>query len=214
MKKALIITASILIVGCSSLNPYTGEKKTSNTTKGVIGGAIAGAITGQLVGGDSESTITGLAAGAGLGAGLGYYFDRQESKLRAELESTGVGIKRVGEGELQLVMPNVLTFNVSSSSLSEKSYEVLDSIVKVLKEYNKTIIEVSGHTDNTGSKVTNDRLSQERANEVYDYLVGNGVKKERMSSIGVGSNKPIASNSTTEGRGLNRRVEIIIIGQE
>ncbi len=214
MKKSLIILASILIVGCSSVDPYTGEKKTSNTTKGVIGGAIVGAIAGQLTGGDTESTLTGLAAGMGLGGGLGYYFDRQENKLRAELEATGVGIKRVGEGELQLVMPNVLTFNVSSSSLSEKSYEALDSIAKVLKEYDKTAIEVTGHTDSTGSKATNDRLSQERANEVYYYLAGKGVEKERMSSIGMGSTKPVATNTTEEGRGSNRRVEITIIGRE
>lgn len=214
MKKILLTLAAITMVACSSVDPYTGEKKMNNTTKGIIGGAIGGAIAGQLTGKDSEATLTGALAGAGLGAGLGYYFDRQETKLREELASSGVSVKRLEEGKLELVMPNSLTFNVSSSVLSEDSYEALNSIAKVLKEFDKTVIQVTGHTDSTGSLEYNNKLSQDRANGVYFYLVGKGISKERLASVGVGSNSPIASNNTKEGREANRRVEIHIIGQE
>lgn len=213
MKKLAIITLlAVTVAACQTTDPYTREQKTTSATKGAVGGAVVGAVIGQVAGGDTESTLKGAAAGGAVGAGIGYYFDRQEAALREELERTGVGIKRVGENQLELVMPGNLTFQTSSSALSSGSYDVLNSVAKVLIEYDETEIFISGHTDSTGSASFNNTLSQERADVVYHYLSGRGVSKRRMTAKGYGSSRPIASNSTTSGRAQNRRVEIQIIG--
>jgi len=213
MKKIAMITIiALTIAACQSADPYTGEQKTNNTTKGAVGGAVVGAVIGQIAGGDTSSTLKGAAAGGAVGAGAGYYFDRQEAALREELARTGVGIRRVGENQLELIMPGNLTFKTNSSAVSPDSYEVLNSISKVLDEYDETRISIIGHTDSTGSDNTNKRLSQERADGVYYYLNGRGIAKARMNSAGYGSDRPIADNSTEDGRSRNRRVEIQIIG--
>ena len=213
MKKIAIIAAvALTLTACTSTDPYTGEQKVNKTSKGAIGGAVVGAIIGQLEGGDTESTLKAAAAGGALGAGVGYYFDRQEKALREELEKTGVGIRRVRENQLELVMPGNLTFNTNSSSISPNSYEVLNSISVVLDKFKKSTISIEGYTDNTGNDNINTKLSQERADAVYYYLNAKGITKSRMDSIGYGSKDPITSNSSAAGRSENRRVEIQIIG--
>ncbi len=213
MKKivtTLLIVASL--VGCKSIDPYTGEEKVSNTTKGSVGGALAGALVGQLSGKDTKSTIIGGLTGAAIGGGAGYYMDKQEDRLRAELAGSGVGIKRVGEDKLALVMPGNLTFKSSSAAIAPDSYKVLNSISKVLSEYDTTKVSIRGYTDSTGSAEFNRSLSQDRADAVYYYLNGRGVSKTRMNSEGLGESFPIASNETANGRAENRRVEIEIAG--
>lgn len=201
------------MTGCKSIDPYTGEEKLSQTSKYALGGVLAGAAAGQIAGKDTESTLTGAAAGALAGAGLGYYFDRQEAALRAELQKTGVSLKRV-DNKLQLVMPGNLTFNSSSSDVRSNFYEVLDSVSKVLNEYDKTDVFVSGHTDNTGKDSYNMTLSKNRADSVAKYLKSRGVQGTRITSEGLGSKYPITSNSTSQGRENNRRVEIEIIAKK
>lgn len=215
MKKkiSLLLLGVIAITGCKSIDPYTGEEKFSQTSKYALGGVLAGAAAGQIAGKDTESTLTGAAAGALAGAGLGYYFDRQEAALRAELQKTGVSLKRV-DNKLQLVMPGNLTFNSSSSDVRSDFYEVLDSISKVLNEYDKTDVFVSGHTDNTGKNSYNMTLSKNRADSVVKYLKSRGVQNTRITSEGLGSKFPITSNSTSQGRENNRRVEIEIIAKK
>lgn len=200
-------------MSCRSADPYTGEEKVSNTTKRAVVGAVAGAVIGQIAGKDTKSTLIGAAAGGAAGAGVGYYFDRQEAALREELAKTGVGVRRVGKDQLELIMPGNLTFKSGSSAIAPDSYEVLNSISVVLEEYDETSIAIGGHTDNTGSDNINEALSQERADAVYYYLSGRGIQKTRMSSKGYGSGQPIADNSTEGGRAQNRRVEIQIIGR-
>ncbi len=212
-KKISLLLLGVLIVGgCKSIDPYTGEEQFSNSSKYALGGALAGAATGQLAGKDTESTLTGVAVGALAGAGLGYYFDRQESALRAELQRTGVSLKRNGN-KLELVMPGNLTFKSSSSDINSNFYEVLDSVAKVLKEYDETKVFVSGHTDNTGKDSYNMTLSKDRADSVAKYLKSRGVQSSRLTTEGFGSKYPLTTNSTSQGRENNRRVEIEIIAR-
>ncbi len=212
-KKISLLLLGVLIVGgCKSIDPYTGEEQFSNSSKYALGGALAGAATGQLAGKDTESTLTGVAVGALAGAGLGYYFDRQESALRAELQRTGVSLKRNGN-KLELVMPGNLTFKSSSSDINSNFYEVLDSVAKVLKEYDETKVFVSGHTDNTGKDSYNMTLSKDRADSVAKYLKSRGVQSSRLTTEGFGSKYPLTTNSTSQGRESNRRVEIEIIAR-
>jgi outer membrane protein OmpA-like peptidoglycan-associated protein len=100
--------------------------------------------------------------GAGLGAltgGVGAYMDRQEARLRAELDQTGVSVTRNGD-DITLNMPGDVTFATDSADLNSNFYNVLDSVALVLDEYDQTVIEVAGHTDSTGSASYNQQLSR------------------------------------------------------
>jgi outer membrane protein OmpA-like peptidoglycan-associated protein len=88
---------------------------------------------------------------------------------------------------------------------------VLDKVSATLAEYDKTVIEVAGHTDSVGSDAYNQQLSERRANSVASYLSGHGVDRSRMVTIGAGEGHPVAANDTDAGRAQNRRVEITIV---
>jgi len=212
MKKQMMIAASLstlMLVGCTS-NPYTGEQHTGKSALYGLGGAAAGAAIGAATSGSDDrakGALIGAAVGGAAGGGYGYYVDKQEQRLRQELQGTGVRVVRNGEN-LQLVMPGNITFASGSSDISSSFYPTLNSLVKVFKEFDKNGVEIIGHTDSTGSNDLNMRLSRERAQSVASYLASNGVSSARISAMGVGPSQPIASNDTAEGRAQNRRVEI------
>ena len=212
MKKVLpIFMATAILAGCTTTNPYTGEQQTSKLVWGTAIGTAAGAATGALVSKDKgKGALIGAAAGAALGGGVGYYLDTQEAELRAELESTGVRVIRDSDS-IRLVMPGNITFNTDSADINAGFYPVLNSVAKVLKKYSNSTVMVMGYTDSTGSVDYNQALSQNRAQAVASYLMGQGIKSSRFEVMGMGISNPIASNATAEGRAQNRRVEIKII---
>jgi len=197
----------LLLAGCT-IDPYTGEEKVSNTGLGAGIGAASGAAIGAIAGGGKGAAI-GAAAGGLLGTGIGYYMDRQEKALRQRLEGTGVRVRRDGDN-LHLIMPGNITFATDSARISGNFYPVLDSVGIVLKEFNKTSIDISGHTDSTGGFEHNQKLSEARANSVASYLVRTGVNHGRIQARGFADRYPIAPNNTAMGRSQNRRVEIMI----
>ncbi|MEM6583703.1 MAG: OmpA family protein [Pseudomonadota bacterium] len=198
------------LLACQTIDPYTGQQKTSNATKGAGIGVAAGALIGAIAGGDRKSAAIGAGVGLLAGAGVGHYMDQQEAQLRARLQGTGVSVTRQGDNII-LNMPGNVTFPTNQSAIRADFYPVLDSVGLVLDEYEQTLVEVVGHTDSTGSDAINYPLSVERAASVGAYLNARGVIPERMATVGVGSNYPIASNDTAQGRALNRRVEIILV---
>ncbi|MBQ9732466.1 MAG: OmpA family protein [Alphaproteobacteria bacterium] len=210
MKKSIIssVLAIAMLTACAT-DPYTGENKVSKTAWGTGLGALAGAGIGALAGGEKGALI-GAGVGAAAGAGTGAYMDIQARKLRQELVGTGVQVKQV-EGKVYLIMPGNITFDTNKDVIKTSFMPVLNSIAKVIAEYNKTKVMVSGYTDNTGNDTINIPLSQKRANAVSQYLNLHGVALGRIISQGFGSANPIASNSTPEGREQNRRVEITLI---
>jgi len=147
-----------------------------------------------------------------MGAATGGYMDIQASKLRQELQGTGVQVARDGEN-IRLIMPNAITFNTNEAILKFTANPVLDSVAKVAKEYDKTSMQVIGYTDSTGNDAINIPLSQKRAMAVNEYLVLRGVNQARINAFGMGAQNPIASNATAQGREQNRRVEIYLINQ-
>jgi outer membrane protein OmpA-like peptidoglycan-associated protein len=203
-----------MLVACTTLNPYSGEKQTSKSTKGAVIGAASGAVAGVISGDDSRERRKRALIGAGVGAlaggAVGYYMDRQEAKLREQLTGTGVQVVRQGD-HIVLSMPGNITFATDSADLNSGFYEVLDSVALVLSEYDKTLIEIAGHTDNTGSDEYNQSLSVRRATSVEDYLKSRKIAPLRMEAFGLGEKYPVADNSTTEGRQLNRRVELTLV---
>lgn len=209
-----LVFLAVITSGCSTMDPYTGEKKTSNAAKGAAIGAAAGAAVGLISGDDSaerKKRALILAGVGGLaGAGIGNYMDRQELKLRQQLEGTGVSVTRVGNN-ITLNMPGNVTFAFNSGDINSQFYEVLNSVALVLEEFDQTFVEVAGHTDSVGSSEYNQGLSLRRAQSVANYLTAQKVDSQRLIIVGGGEDYPIASNETDAGRALNRRVEITIV---
>jgi len=202
-----ILLSSLLLNACTTIDPYTREEKTSNVVKGTAIGAVSGAVIGVLAGDNRKSAMIGAGIGALAGGGIGYYMDVEEAKLRQELESTGVSVTRIGNSVV-LNMPGHITFETGSSAISADFYRVLNSIAKVFNEYEKTYIDIYGHTDSVGSSSYNMHLSQRRADAVSRYLQTRGVLSQRLLTRGMGEDYPIASNNTAGGKAQNRRVEI------
>ncbi|WP_422006238.1 OmpA family protein [Pyruvatibacter mobilis] len=212
MKKSVaLVAAGALALAACTTDPYTGERKASKAGIGAGVGAAVGALGGALIGGGDTRTrvLIGAGVGALAGAGVGYYMDRQEAKLRDRLQSTGVSVTRQGDNII-LNMPSNITFGVDQSDIRPNFYEVLNSVAIVLDEFDKTLVDVMGHTDSTGSAEYNIDLSLRRASSVGQYLVSQGVDGRRLLVKGFGEERPIADNSTEAGRAANRRVEIQI----
>lgn len=213
-KSVLVLAAAVAVTGCTTVNPYTREDQTSKAVKGAAIGAAVGVVAGLVTGDDSRDRRKRALIGAGVGAiaggSVGYYMDVQEAKLRQELEGTGVSVVRQGDNII-LNMPGQITFDTNSAEVKAAFYPVLNSVNKVLKEYNKTLVEVIGHTDSTGSDAINQPLSERRAASVGAYFSAQGVLAQRLATYGVGSKYPVASNDTAEGRALNRRVELALV---
>lgn len=213
MKYLITLLLTMTIVGCTTTDPYTGEQKTSNTAKGAGIGAVAGAVIGAASASKSDrkkGALTGAVVGGAIGGGAGNYMDRQETALRQRLQGSGVQVRREGNN-LYLVMPGNITFASGRSEIRSDFYEVLNSVAVVLKEFNKTAIKISGHTDSTGGDALNQTLSEQRAASVRSYLVNQNIASGRIQSVGYGPRYPIATNSTSEGREANRRVELELV---
>jgi outer membrane protein OmpA-like peptidoglycan-associated protein len=207
---ATFLSVSLVALAACTTDPYTGEKRVSRTAIGAGAGALAGAGIGALIG-DHRGRNAAIGAGIGALAGgsVGYYMDRQAAKLREELAGTGVSVTKVGNN-IVLNMPGNVTFPTDQSDVKADFYPVLNSVAKVLKEYEKTLVHVTGHTDSTGGYEYNMGLSQRRADSVTSYLAAQGVQSVRLQARGFGPDNPVASNGTPEGRQQNRRVEITL----
>ncbi len=211
---AAVTMTTFTLGACTTLDPYTREQKTAGATKGAAIGAAAGAVIGLISGDDAverrQRALIGAGIGALAGGSVGYYMDRQEAELRAELEGTGVSVTRMGEN-ITLNMPGNVTFAHDSADLNPAFFDVLNSVAKVLDKYEKTVVEVAGHTDSTGTEEYNQRLSERRADSVARFLESQGVMSQRIITVGMGESRPVADNSTAAGRQANRRVELTLV---
>jgi len=210
----LALTAS----GCAS---YTGQTNApddpNRTQRGALIGAAIGVAAGLLTGDDAverrQHALVGAGVGALAGGAVGAYQDKQEAALRRDMAGTGVDVVRQGDN-ITLNMPSGITFDFNSSTLKPEFGGVLDKVSQTLTQYNKTVVEIAGHTDSVGTDQYNQALSERRANSVAGYLGSHGVLQQRMIVVGAGETRPIASNDTESGRAQNRRVEITLVPVE
>ena len=212
---ALGATLAVFTAGCATYTGQTNDPNDPNRTqRGALIGAAIGAAAGLLSGDDAVERRQRAMVGAGIGAlaggGIGAYQDRQEAELRRETAGTGIDVSRDGD-VIKLNLPDGVTFDFAKYDLKPQFYPALNTVAATLKEYNQTIVEVSGHTDSIGSDAANQTLSERRANAVAGYLMGQGVQRERLEIVGMGERYPVASNDTDSGRALNRRVEIRLL---
>jgi len=117
-------------------------------------------------------------------------------------------LKRTKKGE-SFVLRNIY-FDVDRYELNPKSFSELDKLIRYLKNNKNLIINIIGHTDNSGSKNYNLQLSEKRAFSVYNYLVNHGISPDRLSYKGMGDSKPLVPNESPENKAINRRVEFLI----
>ena len=119
-------------------------------------------------------------------------------------------IKHQVASDLQL--PEKIYFHEGSHTIDQRSHTLLDEIVDVMSHHSLIkLVQIEGHTDKIGNPALNKRLSQQRADEVRMYLINKGIEPERLVAVGYGSEQPIESNETTEGRAANRRVVFTIL---
>jgi outer membrane protein OmpA-like peptidoglycan-associated protein len=215
LRTALVTSLSALaLAACTTTDPYTGETRANNTGRGILIGAAAGAVLGYLTNtSDSDEGRTNALIGAGIGAlaggAIGNYMDRQEAAMREALSDTGVGVRREGN-DLRLIMPGDVTFATNSSDIQGQFYAILNDVGTVMNRYPATYIDIVGHADSTGPDDYNQALSERRALSVANYLIAQGVLRDRFYVAGMGERSPIASNDTPAGRAQNRRVEILV----
>lgn len=211
---AFAIGLVTVLSACTTLDPYTREEQTARAQRQAVIGAAAGAVVGLVTGDSSmerkKRALVGAGLGALAGAGVGSYMDRQQARLRAQLEGTGVSVTRIGDN-ITLNMPGNITFGTNSADLNANFFEVLNSVAIVVNEFNQTVIEVAGHTDSTGSDAYNQELSQRRAGAVAAYLGTRNVRQDRIITVGMGEARPVATNDTEAGRQSNRRVELTLV---
>jgi outer membrane protein OmpA-like peptidoglycan-associated protein len=219
MRTNLIVTSLGVVAmlgasACTTMDPYSSAPRRNNTATGAIAGALGGAVLGYLTNTSNgeqgrRNALIGAGVGALGGAAVGSYMDRQQRALESELSGTGVGVARQGDN-LVLRMPSDVTFAVNQSNIEPRFDAVLSDVAAVLQEYDRSVVDIVGHTDSTGGDAINQPLSERRALAVADALIGRGVLRERLFVAGQAARVPVASNATVEGRARNRRVEILI----
>ncbi|MBE9549024.1 MAG: OmpA family protein [Proteobacteria bacterium] len=203
----VFVGLTLFLSSCASLDGDPNQQ----AKQGAMLGTLAGAAAGALIGGSAlDGLLIGAVVGAGIGAGVGHYMDKQEAELRRieELE-----VKRLDEETLRVRFDSDVLFAINSALLSSDSEYALVEFSGVMHDYPQTAIVVQGYTDSSGSEEYNQKLSERRAQSVFNFMVGQDIYPERMYSVGYGEAHPLADNASAAGRDMNRRVEILIRGK-
>jgi len=203
----IAVVCAIALTACAADDPHRRAKT------GAAIGAVAGAVIGHQFN-SGAGRFVGAAVGAVAGGLVGNYMDEQqramEDALADEQARQELEIQRLEDDSLRISVPGEVSFDFDSSSVKPGFYSALNDMARVMREYDRTIIHVVGHTDSIGSADYNLELSERRATNVGQYLAAQGVAADRLISEGRGETEPKADNDTEEGRRLNRRVEIVI----
>jgi outer membrane protein OmpA-like peptidoglycan-associated protein len=188
-----------------------------NNTQKLAGiGAVAGGLLGGFIGnniGSKDNAALGAALGTVLGTTIGgLSVGNSLDRLMREIEKAlpGAKIVRIGD-KLKIIFNNtVVSFETGRSELTMEAKANLDKLGKILVDFEKTEINIYGHTDSKGDPEKNKELSLKRAEAVKEHLLTNDVEDNRLFTFGIGDAEPQDTNETPEGRANNRRVEFEI----
>ena len=205
-KFSTLLLVAAFAVACTSADDPNRRTKTGAGV-GAATGAVVGAVIGNQSGNNRTGAVVGAAAGAAIGAAVGRRMDQQQKELE---QIQGVEVTRTAENEIQVQVTNDILFDFNSTALRAESRSTLRDLAANIQRYPDETVTVEGHTDNVGSSTFNQTLSENRANSVRSYLIEQGLASSRISAYGYGETRPKSTNSTPEGRQLNRRVEIKI----
>jgi len=207
MKKLLLV----MLVTLFSFACISADDPNRRTKQGAAVGAAAGAAAGAAIGNQSDNPRTGAVVGGVVGGVIGAAVGRRMDRQQAELEQIeGIEVERPSEDTLNVNLRNDILFDFDSSALRASSRDTLQEFASVLARYPDQSVSVAGHTDSVGTDAYNQNLSEQRAAAVKNYLVSQGVPSSRVQAFGYGESRPVASNTTAEGRQLNRRVQVYI----
>jgi outer membrane protein OmpA-like peptidoglycan-associated protein len=213
-KAIILVLIAAFTFACATTNDTGTSSSTDPNRKtkrgaiiGAVIGGVAGAVIGNQGGNNRTGAVVGAAAGAAVGGAVGRRMDKQEAELR---QIEGVEVTRPSEGEIEVRLTNDILFDYDSAGLRPASRTTLNELADNFSQYPDNQIIVEGHTDSTGSDAYNQRLSEQRAGNVADYLIGRGVASRNVVVYGYGESDPKSSNDSAEGRQVNRRVEIHI----
>ncbi len=197
-----------MLAGCASMN---------KTQMGTGAGAAAGAAIGGLV---AKNSVVGALIGAAVGGTAGYFIGNHMDKQAEELKQAipEAEVERVGEG-INLTFESGMLFERASAKLSAEARENLTALASVVAkdDYDDTHILIEGHTSDNGDPNNDDanmKLSQQRAEAVADYLVTQGVVRDRIQTQWYGETQPKYPNDTEENMAKNRRVEFAIYAND
>lgn len=212
----------VVSVNKVSLTVFKGKTIDALTSKAVESSIeITDNKTGQVIERFTTNSATGkfllsLTAGKNYGIAVkadGYLFHSENFDIpdgsEYNLINKTIELKNITIGS-KIALRNIF-FDVGRATLRSESNAELDRLVSLLKDVPSLKVEISGHTDNTGSASINDKLSQDRAEAVVVYLKGKGIAAGRLTAKGYGSSNPIATNNNAQGRQENRRTEFEII---
>lgn len=203
MFKSAVLSGSLfamILSGCAS------KPEERNTNRGVGLGAATGAVLGGVIGHQSGNRTKGAVLGAAAGGVLGGLAGRRMDKQAAELDKVAE-TKRTEEGLITKLNSDIL-FDTGKAALRPTAKENLKEMAEIMKKYPENVIQVNGFTDNTGSSRINEELSEKRAEVVKKTLVDYGLPEAAIATEGLGPARPVAPNTTAQGRAQNRRVEI------
>ena len=211
-KSIVLGVAGLLILSGCATDPsqYPGTEG-NRTQQGAVAGAAIGGLIGAVTGDGNrgDDIVRGAIIGGVAGGVTGNIMDRQAAELRNKFGNGEIEVINTGS-ELIVRMPEAVLFATDSAALNPKLRSDLFVLSESLNKYPKSIVTVTGHTDNTGSAGYNRDLSQRRAESVASVLRSGGVSGSRVRVVGAGENQPIATNQTSGGRAANRRVDITI----
>jgi outer membrane protein OmpA-like peptidoglycan-associated protein len=213
VKVILLSFVSVLMISSCAVDEFGNSRSLTRTEKGAIIGAATGALIGYRKDGKKKAILYGLVGGLAGGA-VGHYMDSQrkdfEKQLASEIQSGAVEVQKLPENNLMVSMTSQTAFNVDSTNIKSGFNPTMNKIAYVVNKYGKTHLNIVGHTDSSGSRAYNQKLSENRARSIEQYLGNKKVIPQRMTTYGMGEDKPRADNKTESGRRMNRRVEIII----
>ncbi len=217
MKKFMcLFMSAVLLVSFSGCNSMS--KTLQGGLLGGGGGAAVGAGIGALIGKGKGAAIGG-AIGAVAGGVAGTLIGKHMQKKADELAAIqGASVSTVTDNNgytgIQVTFESGILFDTNKADLKAPAKNALARFATSLINDPNTNVQIFGHTDNTGSREVNQKLSEKRANAVMNYLKNNGVPSSRMEAFGLAYDYPVATNDTPEGRALNRRVEVYITADE
>ena len=217
MKRQLIsiLVSDALVSACGDI-PKPSDRPLENWESGALIGAGIGAVVGAVAYSKdrTKGAVLGAVGGGLAGGAVGAYMDSQkkdlEKNLAKEIQAGQARVDSLPNHVVRITMTNQTAFDTNSSTIKPGFDSTMDKLSDVVVRYGKTTLTVVGHTDNVGSAQYNQKLSENRAHSVAQYLESRRVDPVRLAISGRGEEQPIASNSTEAGRQQNRRVEIYV----
>lgn len=205
-----ILRRFFVLVLCASLCACQSDMNfnyppLSPTAQGAIIGAASGAAIGAF-GTTGGSVPAGLVVGGLLGAAIGHQFERHAT-LAQQLRQQGIEIIQVGD-EVDVILPADKVFFDYSPHMNPNYYPVLQKVAAFMRQFNKTTVKVSVHTDNTQCCSRALSLTRQQAQSLASFLWEVGIDARLIYGVGYGFNCPIAFNESDKGRATNRRIEI------